>query len=393
MTAPTILDPVAAYAAAVRRHLLDLGPEVIDDLTGGLEADLAESLADALGGAAPTDAGSADAVVLTDADLTSRFGSPAAYAAELRESAGLPPAGTPVRKPSLRDRGAALLGRWNRALNALPGWPPLRDFVVALKPLWWLLRGWTLAVVVTIPLQVFIGGTVRSMLAPQTIFAWLLILAGVVVSVQLGRGAWVLTGRLGKVWRVAAGLLIPCSLVVVISANDEIGQAYSQRWWDRYGPVQTQSAIDAAFAGDTSGILVGGQRARNLFVYGPDGALIDGAQIVDQAGRPVVLANGGDWWTDGLTGHVYVPRLDEAGREVRNSFPVPVWSWTNDEYDIDDEGNMLIPEGESATTPRPPAQSLVPLWTVPEDTATDAPTPDADETTDATPSPTPTPTD
>ena len=56
MTASTMLDPVVAYAAAVRSHLVDLGPEVLDDLTGGLEADLAESVADALDGAAPTDA-------------------------------------------------------------------------------------------------------------------------------------------------------------------------------------------------------------------------------------------------------------------------------------------------------------------------------------------------
>ena len=39
-----VLD-VAGYAAAVRRSLADLGPELVDDLTDDLDADLAEALA------------------------------------------------------------------------------------------------------------------------------------------------------------------------------------------------------------------------------------------------------------------------------------------------------------------------------------------------------------
>lgn len=53
MTAPTtshtVLDHVRSYAAQVRDHLADLAPEQVEDLTDGLEADLAEALADSAG--------------------------------------------------------------------------------------------------------------------------------------------------------------------------------------------------------------------------------------------------------------------------------------------------------------------------------------------------------
>ena len=102
MTAAVLLDHVSAYAAAVRSHLADLSPEQVDDLTDGLEADLAEALEDREGpvvtgeipiGRAAVDAGipsppdgAAGSAVI---DLTRRFGPAAAYAAELRAAAGL----------------------------------------------------------------------------------------------------------------------------------------------------------------------------------------------------------------------------------------------------------------------------------------------------------------
>lgn len=364
MTAPTMLDPVVGYAAAVRSHLSDLGPEVLDDLTGGLEADLAESLADALDGATPT-----------DGDLASRFGTPEAYAAELRESAGLPPAGAQAPRPSLLDvaraqtsgalaRARAHVRAVATALDAVPGWPRVRGFLVALRPLWWVLRGWTFSVVVIAMPYLFVSSTrAYDILVPQTIQAWLAVLACVVVSVELGRGALVLRGRLAAAWRVVAALLVPCTFVVTVVALAELDLVESNQWWPGAGGSVPQSVAAAAFGSDTSGVLVGGQRATNLFVYGPDGSLIDGAQIVDQAGRPVVLGEEDqrpldDAW---YTGVIYVPRLDEAGRQVRHAYPVPMWMWTYGTEATDDEGTPVVPPGETATTPRPPAQMLVPM--------------------------------
>lgn len=374
MSAPTMLDPVVAYAAAVRSLLADLGPEVLDDLTGGLEADLAESVADALDGAAPT-----------DADLVGRFGSAQTYAAELRESAGLPPVGAPAARPSPVAQVREAARRLGRTLDDAPGWPRVRATLVALRSLWWILRGWTLAVVVAIPLNGLSHSSTFDTLAPQHFFAWVVIIACVVVSIELGRGAWVFRGRLGTAWRVLAVLLVPCSVVVMLTASDAMNRAASDRWWAaQQGAAQT--AADAAFGNDTNGVMVGGQRATNLFVYGPDGELVDGAQVLDQAGRPVVLGlSTNQWGSDG--GVAYSPRIDETGRPVPNAFPVPEWTWSGNMFEADDEGRPVIPEGESATTPRPPALSLLPLWspagegaTTPDDATSEGAAPgDADD--------------
>jgi|GEM_PF-1924854 len=69
---------VAGYAAAVRRALGGLGPEQIEDLTDGLEADLAEAVAD-------------EATAGRGADPVARFGTPEEYAAELGVAPQTPP--------------------------------------------------------------------------------------------------------------------------------------------------------------------------------------------------------------------------------------------------------------------------------------------------------------
>lgn len=73
MTATVRHVEVTRFVAAVREALQDLAPDEVDELTGGLEADLDDALADdSVGG-------------------IERFGSPEGYAAELRSAAGLPP--------------------------------------------------------------------------------------------------------------------------------------------------------------------------------------------------------------------------------------------------------------------------------------------------------------
>jgi hypothetical protein len=67
-----VADGVAAYVREVRSELADLPIEDVDDLTGGMEADLTELDGDCGG------------------DLAGRLGSPSRYAAELRAAAGLP---------------------------------------------------------------------------------------------------------------------------------------------------------------------------------------------------------------------------------------------------------------------------------------------------------------
>ena len=66
-------EDVRAYVLAVRAWLGDLPADEVEDLTAGMEADLAERAAESGG------------------PLGGLLGQPEAYAAELRAAAGLPP--------------------------------------------------------------------------------------------------------------------------------------------------------------------------------------------------------------------------------------------------------------------------------------------------------------
>ena len=69
---------VHAYVTAVRGWLGDLPPDEVEDLTGGMEADLSERAAE------------------SGERLGGLLGEPQAYAAELRSAAGLPPRAAPM---------------------------------------------------------------------------------------------------------------------------------------------------------------------------------------------------------------------------------------------------------------------------------------------------------
>ena len=113
-------NTVGEFARSVRAQLSDLPALDVEELTEGLEADLAERLAE------------------DGSDL----GDPVAYAAELRASAGLAakaplPAAVPLRR-SLAFKAREILA----ALRTHPSTASLLDFLIALRPVWWVLRGW-----------------------------------------------------------------------------------------------------------------------------------------------------------------------------------------------------------------------------------------------------------
>ena len=88
------VDDVQAYVRAVRAWLGDLPADEVEDLTAGMEADLAERAAESGG------------------PLGGLLGEPEAYAAELRSAAGLPPR---------RRRGGGAGCRAARAVDRPPG--------------------------------------------------------------------------------------------------------------------------------------------------------------------------------------------------------------------------------------------------------------------------------
>ena len=144
------VEDVRAYVRAVRAWLGDLPADEVEDLTAGMEADLAERAAESGG------------------PLGGLLGEPEAYAAELRSAAGLPPRVDVVAAPDAvpREPWTDRLARDAHELVARHPW--LRE----LRPTWWLARGavagWVVAAVL---------GTGRTLLLP---------LVGAALSMWLG---------------------------------------------------------------------------------------------------------------------------------------------------------------------------------------------------------------
>ncbi|MBT0992874.1 hypothetical protein KIN34_01030 [Cellulomonas sp. DKR-3] len=354
---------VAAYAAQVRTALADLGTDQVDELTDGLEADLAEALADAPGAGRPA------------GTLAELFGTPAEYAAELRSAAGLAAPGAPRRRTldeRVRARGARAVATGTELLKVLRAtrwWPPTEDFLVALRPVWWLLRGWALtALVLTV-----IGGWRGDRLPlPATGFGYVLLLVLVVTSVQWGRGRW----RARERWN---GLLMAVSVLGAFAAAVLV---ITLPW------VQERPSTDAYSAPWVDdGVVVGGEYATDLFVYDASGAVVDGAQVFDQAGRPVTLgANGstGPWYsTDGLENSFRNGGLSADGAVVENAYPLrsyPVYALDEDAYWAGGELVWRTDTTWQPSVPGWPFAAAQPL-TIP----TGAPAPVPDEGGDATP--------
>jgi hypothetical protein len=192
-TTPDLPDDVARFVAEVRAHLDDLPPEQVDELTDGLEADLAEGLADDDGGA-------------------QRMGDAAAFAAELRAAADLPRRdpdgdGRPARPP-LRRRGTALARRIAARMgsSSLGRW--IVGLAVLLRPAWWVLRA---VVAVGVLASLLLAGTPAALLVAVLILPF-----AIYGSVELGRGRWAFPWRRAAV--VAGNLATGISAVFLALA-------------------------------------------------------------------------------------------------------------------------------------------------------------------------------
>ncbi|ARU50622.1 hypothetical protein CBR64_03030 [Cellulosimicrobium cellulans] len=364
---------VHAYAQQVRAHLADLRPEQVEELTDGLEADLAEAVVDAPGalprrGSPPRplpDGGPADpgGAVADDTglDLVAFFGPPAEYAAELRAAAGLPPAVAPgaARRPRIGLRGRLLVlggilsSGWRslwRPVTSTPQWASVMEFLRTLTPAWWILRGW---VVATLLLWMF-GGYEIAMLPPD-LSARVVVLAAVVVSVQWGRGRWLPTTWLPKVVRplsvaaavVAAPLVLHAAAAGASSSVSGWESGYQQGVADADGGAQPVSFGGAGSDGD--GVWVDGVQVSNLFVYDAAGDPLRDVQVFDDRGRQVrtVTEEGayGPWSVPDVDGAWYFqPALSTDGRERWNVYPLRAVAEEDVEY-ADGEGRPVPATG------------------------------------------------
>ncbi len=236
-------EDVRAYVWAVRAWLADLPADEVEDLTAGMEADLAERAAESGGGT-----------------LGALLGEPEAYAAELRSAAGLPPRpATVVADAVAREPWTARVVRGSHDLVARHPW--LRE----LRPTWWLARGavagWVLASVM---------GTGRVLLLP---------LLGAALSMWLGL---VLRRRepLGSGLRVALGAanaLAVLLLLPMLASYTSGSSGYSD-----------QAVLEQPVA---PGLVSNGQQVSNVYVYDAAGKRVSDARLFDQFGQPLQVSS------------------------------------------------------------------------------------------------------
>ena len=328
---------VRGYAEAVRRSLVDLGPELVEDLTDDLEADLTDAMAD-------------ERHVAHGSGLLEQFGPPEAYAAELRAAAGLAASDARRRFQLFSDpvEDVRRLGRWTlRRLRAQGWWAPVESFLVSLRPVWWLLRAWIGYEV----LAMYFGGA-ASTAVPRSLLSWVVLLAAVVVSVQCGRGVWLRASRVR--W-----LVVTANVVAIIALLPVLS-------WVQ-GKLQYQEALVASYesgpyAGGTQtiyqdkpvdGVVVDGMQVSNLFAYDAEGNPLTDVQIYDDRGRPVRTTYddgaGQYWFPESTQPWSFVPRADADGRSRWNVYPLQ--GAPTEAFTYDDTGMQVLPTGTTPTTP------------------------------------------
>jgi hypothetical protein len=165
-------NTVQTFAAAVRAELADLPKRELEELTEGLAADLEERFA--------------------EEGLAFNPGSAAAYAAELREAAGVAP------KPTKRKAfsSAALIDNTEGWFRSTALGTAVLEFGISIRPVWWALRA--------LVAWLFIAGlgfNSASSIALLPVFVFL--------SIQWGRKTWFTN-------RFFASILLPLNLIAIL---------------------------------------------------------------------------------------------------------------------------------------------------------------------------------
>jgi len=315
-----LADGVAAYVREVRAELTDLPAEDVDDLTGGMEADLSELAAESGG------------------DLIGRLGSPRLYAAELRAAAGLPErvAGKGRQYGLLSGAVARARASFAMLTRAHPSLRSATAFLVTLRPAWWLIRGYLAAWALW---SMLLGGS-RG-IRPQSLKEYVMALAAIVVSVQLGRG-WL------RQRAVLRPLLVVANVAAVIVALMALGSgAGSDYYTSTYSPP--------------AGVSLDGAQVGNIYAYDSGGNRITGVRLFAQDGRPL---GGGDNAYDPNGNPIGVVR-DGSGAPVTNVYPRALFG--RDPWQVVNPADPQMNQG--AWTP---PMSIVPL--MPSATPTSTPT-------------------
>lgn len=291
MTTTTVPAQIADFARRVRAALSDLPAEEVDELTDGLEADLTESFAE---------------------DLRRELPDPAAYADELRTAAGFP------RPEPLARRRLSPAAAWTDLVSRVGGNPAgsaVLDFLEAVRPVWWVLRG-----LVAAGWLIILSGRGGAPV-PGTAGEWTLTVLLVVASVQ-----WSRARSRGTWWRRA---LVGANLVAALAFFPLVGEVVSQTVsWDE---------IDAADYSAGS-LVLDGEPVTNVFAYDAQGNPIQDVQLFDQDGDPLTVE--APQYSDCLdadcsTSGALTSRALENGRVAWNVFPLRSVEWAPDEWGVE----------------------------------------------------------
>lgn len=249
-------NEITSYVGAVRGALADLPDATRDELIDDLPEHLAEVEADGAG------------------SLVDRLGTPEAYAAELRATAGFvggfpdPPVD---RVGEFRDSLVRTLRDIDHRTGPLFGYARASEFLILLRPAWWVLRGYLAAMVVAVIVDD--SGQPHGLLpriGGSELVAVLLLAAGILGSIWLGRRAARGLARWSR-YSLYAG-----SVVLVLVALGGFLSADS----DARGALYTDTGYSDPYG-----------NVHDVFVYDRQGRLVQGARLFDQDGQPITLGS------------------------------------------------------------------------------------------------------
>ena len=281
MTTIALTPEAEAFLARVRDELADLPPDERDELLEDIESHLAELAEE---GGVP---------------LAVRLGSAEEFALELRHSAGLPPralGAAPSRVDAVRVRFREAGRRFETFRSRIGS-----------AQLWWLARGWLLAVAVA----VVVGGAGNTSAWGHT-HLWLphaglrgygagiALVALIGVSLWLGRRA--ASGRSFLLDRAATAV----ALVAIVPSAFHMDSPPP-------APYYTSAVIAPAYRFVPS-LAYNGVRVANVFAYTRDGKPLNDVMLYLPDGRPLNL-----FGSSRDPNRRYL--VNKRGQRLYNSFP------------------------------------------------------------------------
>ena len=255
-----ITAEITEFALKVREQLADLAADEVDDLTDGLEADMAEAFAER-----------------PDFDLPDAGD----YALELRNAAGLPPREARAKGGIRQSFGGVAdsirLKRESMTANIRESalGAGFLDLLVELRPIWWVLRAW-------VAYQLVGGIFGFSGAFPSDFPLWLALGLFVLVSVQWGRRHWLPTKRVSGLI-IVGNVIAAVALLPVLAAAGDSGHDGS----GRYGAGFTAGSNAVLNDPPIKGLAYNGQRLQNIYAYDAAGKPLHNVQLFDVDGKPL----------------------------------------------------------------------------------------------------------